>query len=426
MKKINLKGLDLVAYTETLSNGLDVIFVPFEKKSNYYISYATRFGSEITSFTPAGEKKSIKVPDGIAHFLEHKMFEQESGEDPFAYFSKSGTGANASTSYDNTQYICYGTKNFIDNLCYLIQYVNAPYYTDENVEKEKGIIAEELKMYADLPDVQLETKLRENVYHVHPRRVDIGGTVDEIYKITKEDLYLCYNNFYSPNNMFILVVGKFPMEEAMSVIHQELDTRENLEKAEIATIKEKKSVRKKEDSFVGNIQVPKIAVGLKVPIADLGEYEDLELDLYLTMFTTMLFGSSSLFRERARNEKLLNNFYSDWDNTEQYKTYMILSSTNHPESLVQEIKKELSNHELDEAMFERMKKVWIANEVKMADYIDSTVNNVFDDMIRYHKVIPNKVDMIRKMNMKTLEKIVSKIDFDNLSVVIMNAQEEVL
>lgn len=426
MKKINLKGLDLVAYTETLSNGLDVIFVPFEKKSNYYISYATRFGSEITSFTPAGEKKSIKVPDGIAHFLEHKMFEQESGEDPFAYFSKSGTGANASTSYDNTQYICYGTKNFIDNLRYLIQYVNAPYYTDENVEKEKGIIAEELKMYADLPDVQLETKLRENVYHVHPRRVDIGGTVDEIYKITKEDLYLCYNNFYSPNNMFILVVGKFPMEEAMSVIHQELDTRENLEKAAIATIKEKKSVRKKEDSFVGNIQVPKIAVGLKVPIADLGEYEDLELDLYLTMFTTMLFGSSSLFRERARNEKLLNNFYSDWDNTEQYKTYMILSSTNHPESLVQEIKKELSNHELDEAMFERMKKVWIANEVKMADYIDSTVNNVFDDMIRYHKVIPNKVDMIRKMNMKTLEKIVSKIDFDNLSVVIMNAQEEVL
>ena len=426
MKKINLKGLDLVAYTETLSNGLDVIFVPFEKKSNYYISYATRFGSEITSFTPAGEKKSIKVPDGIAHFLEHKMFEQESGEDPFAYFSKSGTGANASTSYDNTQYICYGTKNFIDNLRYLIQYVNAPYYTDENVEKEKGIIAEELKMYADLPDVQLETKLRENVYHVHPRRVDIGGTVDEIYKITKEDLYLCYNNFYSPNNMFILVVGKFPMEEAMSVIHQELDTRENLEKAEIATIKEKKSVRKKEDSFVGNIQVPKIAVGLKVPIADLGEYEDLELDLYLTMFTTMLFGSSSLFRERARNEKLLNNFYSDWDNTEQYKTYMILSSTNHPESLVQEIKKELSNHELDEAMFDRMKKVWIANEVKMADYIDSTVNNIYDDMIRYHKVIPNKVDMIRKMNMKTLEKIVSKIDFDNLSVVIMNAQEEVL
>src|SRR5699024_2200510 len=182
-------------------------------------SYATRFGSEITNFIPDGEKKACKVTDGIAHFLEHKMFEQETGEDPFTYFSQSGTGANASTSYNSTQYICYGTKNFLDNLRYLIRFVNAPYYTDSNVEKEKGIIAEELKMYADLPDVQLESRLRQNVYHVHPRRVDIGGTVDEINKITKEDLYLCYRNFYSPNNMFLLVVGNFSVDDAIKVVH---------------------------------------------------------------------------------------------------------------------------------------------------------------------------------------------------------------
>jgi len=426
MKKINLKGLDLVAYTETLSNGLDVIFVPFEKKANYFISYATRFGADVTSFTPGDEKKVCKVPDGIAHFLEHKMFEQESGEDPFAYFSNSGTGSNASTTYNSTQYICYGTKNFLDNLRYLIQFVNAPYYTDQNVEKEKGIIAEELKMYADLPDFQLENRLREAIYHVHPRRIDIGGTVEEINKITKEDLYLCYNNFYSPNNMFLLVVGNFPMEEAMTVIHEELDHRENLKEAKITPIKEKKTVCKKEDKFTGSIQVPKIGVGLKIAISDLGEYDDLELDLYLTMLTTMLFGSSSLFREKVRSEKLLNSFFTDWDNTENYKTFMILASTNEPEKLIDEIKQEFVHHSLDEAMFQRMKKVWIANEVKMADYIDSTVNNIYDDMIRYHKVIPNKVDIIRRMDMKTLEKIVSSIDFHNMSVVTMMPQEEVL
>ena len=426
MKKTNLKNLDLTAYTETLENGLDVIFILFPEKKNYFISYATRFGSTITSFVPGGEKKTKKVPDGIAHFLEHKMFEQESGEDPFTYFSKSGTGANASTSYDNTQYICYGTKNFLDNLRYLIQFVNHPYYTDENVEKEKGIIAEELKMYADLPDMQLETRLRENIYHVHPRRIDIGGTVDEINKITKEDLYLCYNNFYSPNNMFILIVGNFPMDEAMKVIHQEIDNRENLEEVEVSEIKEKASVRKKEDSFVGNIQVPKIGLGLKIDISSLGKMGDLELDLYLMMFSTMLFGSSSLFREEARSEKLFNNFFMDWDNTENYKTFMIMAATNQPSKLISAIKKELSEHNLDEAMFNRMKKVWIANEVKMADYIDSTVNNVFDDMIRYHRVIPNKVDIIRKMDIKTLEKIVSKIDFDNMSVVTMKVAEEIL
>ena len=426
MKKINLKGLDLCCYTETLNNGLDIIFVPFPDKSNYFISYATRFGADVTSFTPSDEKRVHKVPDGIAHFLEHKMFEQESGEDPFAYFSKSGTGANASTSYNSTQYICYGTKNFLDNLRYLLQYVNAPYYTDQNVEKEKGIIAEELKMYADLPDTQLDIRLRENIYHVHPRRIDIGGTVEEIYKITKEDLYLCYNNFYSPNNMFLLVVGNFSMDDAMKVIHEELDTRDNLGEAKIAPIKERKSVCKKEDKFTGNIRVPKIGVGLKIAISDLGEYDDLELDLYLTMLTTMLFGSSSTFRERVRSEKLLNNIFTDWDNTEEYKTFMILASTNEPEKLIAEIKQELTHHELDEAMFHRMKKVWIANEVKMADYIDSTVNNIYDDMIRYHKVIPNKVDIIRKMDMKTLEKIVSSIDFHNMSVVTMMPQKEIL
>ena len=140
----------------------------------------------------------------------------------------------------------------------------------------------------------------------------------------------------------------------------------------------------------------------------------------------MLFGSSSLFRERARNDKLLNNFYCDWDNTEEYKTFLILATTNHPESLIDEIRKEFAKHELDEAMFNRMKKVWIANEVKMADYIDSTVHNVYDDMIRYHRVISNKVDTIRHMDMKTLEKIVSHIDFDNVSVVTMRPQEEIL
>lgn len=424
MKKINLKNLDLTAYTETLKNGLEVIFVPFENKTNYFVSYATRFGSEITEFTPSGSKKTVKVPDGIAHFLEHKMFEQENGEDPFTYFSRSGTGANASTSYNSTQYICYGTKNFLDNLRYLLQYVNQPYYTDENVEKEKGIIAEELKMYADLPDVQLETRLRENIYHVHPRRVDIGGTEEEIYKITKEDLYLCYNNFYSPNHMFLLVVGNFLMDDAMQVIHEELDKKDNVPNAKVSPIKEKNTVRKKHDSFTSSIQVPKIGLGLKIAVSELGEFDDLELDLYLTMFSTMLFGSSSLFRERVRNQKLLNNFFIDWDNIDEYKTLIILASTNEPDQLLQEIRLELSKHELDYDMFHRMKKVWIANEVKMADYIDSTVNNIYDDLIRYHKVIPNKVDVIRKMNIKTLEKIVHLVDFDNIAEVIMLPQDK--
>jgi len=195
MKEIELKGLDVTLYTEKFDNDLDIYLLPLKNKKNYFISYATHFGSDVLSFTD-NEDKTHTPPLGIAHFLEHKMFEQESGEDPFTFFSQSGTDSNASTSYDNTQYICSGTKKFRENLRYLIKFVNSPYYTDENVEKEKGIIAEEIKMYADIPDYKLELKLRECLYKNSPRRIDIAGTVQEINKITKEDLYDCYNSFY--------------------------------------------------------------------------------------------------------------------------------------------------------------------------------------------------------------------------------------
>lgn len=423
MEKVKLEGLDLVAYQETLKNGLEVVFIPYEDKANYYMSYATRFGSETTTFTPAASKDKIKVPDGIAHFLEHKMFEQENGEDPFAYFSKSGTGANASTSFTSTQYICYGTKNFLDNLRYLIQYVNAPYYTEQNVEKEKGIIAEELKMYEDLPDWKLENRLRQNIYHVHPRRVDIGGSVSEINKITKEDLYLCYHNFYSPNNMFLLIVGNIPMDEALTVIHEELDKRENLPKVKIPKIKEAKAVVRKEDSFTASIKVPKIGMGLKIAVKELGNYGKLELDLYLSMLTTMLFGSSSEFRERVRSKKLLNSLYTEWESTDDYRTYLLLASTDDADALIQEVKEEFKKLELSEDVLTRMKKVWIANEVKMADYIESTMSNVYDDMIRYCDIIPNKIEMIRNLKLEELKKIVAHIDFDNMAVVKMLPQE---
>lgn len=223
MKKNKLTGLDLDYFYEKLKNGLEVIYIPYKDKKNYFISYATKFGSETTKFIPINSKKEVKVPDGIAHFLEHKMFEMEDGINPFTYFSESGTGSNASTSFRSTQYICYGTKKFNENLKYLIKFVNSPYYTDENVAKEKGIIIEELKMYDDIPDFKLDNILRENLFHVHPRRIDIGGTIEEVNKITKEDLYLCYENFYQPNNMFILIAGNFDIENASKIIHKELD-----------------------------------------------------------------------------------------------------------------------------------------------------------------------------------------------------------
>ena len=416
MKKISLEHLDRDCFIETLDNGLEVFMIPLLDKKNYFISYATRFGSDVIEFS--NNKDTYKPPLGIAHFLEHKMFEQESGEDPFTYFANSGTDSNASTSFDNTQYICFGNKNFNANLEYLLSFVNSPYYTDENVNKEKGIIAEEIKMYNDMPDFKLEMKLRESLYHNHPRRIDIAGTVEEINKITKEDLYACYNNFYVPNNMFILIVGNFSKEEAIRIIKEQLENKERKELPKIVEINEPISVKEKEITIKSSVEIPKIAVGLKISKKKF-KNSDMELDLYLNMLTTILFGSSSIFREKVRQDKLLSTIYMEWEAISNFKTFYLMASTLEPDKLISEIKRVLKDLTIDEESFERIKKVWIANEVKIYDNVDLVVNNTYDDILRYQEVVSNRIDIIKKMKFKKLQEITSKINTNNISIVKM-------
>ena len=172
MKEIKLKGLDQSVFYEELSNGLKVILLPFENKTNYYINYTTKYGSINLDFIPNGSKKMYSSPKGIAHFLEHKLFEQEDGESPFEFYSKSGTASNEGTSYKRTSYYLLGVNKLEENLDYLISCVNKPYFTDSNVEKEKGIIIQELNMYMDNPDSVLTNEVPKATYKNHPIRYD--------------------------------------------------------------------------------------------------------------------------------------------------------------------------------------------------------------------------------------------------------------
>ena len=415
MKTIELVGLEKTLYHETLKNGLEIYLLPYEDKTNYYISYATRYGSDVLSFKDSEE---YTPPLGVAHYLEHKLFEEPSGEDPFTFFANSGSDGNASTSYDNTQYICMGSKNFKENLEYLLRFVNNPYFTDENVEKEKGIIAEEIKMYNDQPDYKLEMKLRENLYHISPRRYDIAGSIDEIKRITKEDLYKCYEAFYKPNNMFVLITGKFDPEEALKVIKEQLDHKIEDELPTIIKVKEPKSVVKEEETIKETIEIPKIGYGIKVPKSTI-PLEEVERNLYLNMFSTILFGASSEFRERVRESKVLNDLYIDWEEEENYYTFYLLASTTSPEELLEEIKYEFSHISITENSLERIKKVWIANEIKMIDSPEKAQSYLFDDLITYKKPIPNRMEIIKKMDIKTLEKLVKEIDLSHRSILKM-------
>lgn len=420
MKKINLKNIDMTLYTEVLSNGLEIYMLPYKNKKNYYVTFATRYGSDVLEFTDIN-RKSYRPPLGIAHFLEHKMFEEESGEDPFTFYAKSGTDCNAATSFDSTQYMFWGNKNFNKNLEYLLRFVTHPYFTDQNVKKEKGIIAEEIKMYRDYPDYKLELKLRENLYKNHPRRLDIAGTVSEINKITKDDLYTCYNSFYVPSNMFILMTGNFDPLIALEVIRNELDSNKKGKITKIKKITEPIKVNKEKDVIKGNIEIPKIAIGLKISTKDMG-LDDLELSLYLNMLTTIMFGDSSVFKEKVREKKILNGLSVGWENLEDISTFYIQASSIKPDELIDEILNEFNNITVDESSFNRIKKVWISREIRNVDDIEEMADSLYYDILKYRKVIPNKIDIIKNMKFKVLKDIVKKINFKNYSIVKMNKE----
>ena len=186
MKKCVFKGLDQNIFCEKLPNGLYVILVPFKNKRNYYVNYTTKYGSVDLDFICNNEKYSS--PIGIAHFLEHKVFEQENGVDPFTFFSKTGTGCNAGTSYRKTSYFIYGINDLEKNLDYLISFVNSPYFTDENVEKEKGIIIEEIKMYEDLPDATCEILMDSTFFNGSTFAHDILGSEQSVLNITRSQI----------------------------------------------------------------------------------------------------------------------------------------------------------------------------------------------------------------------------------------------
>src|SRR6478672_4091372 len=188
MEKINFDQIQEELYHEKLPNGLNVYILPKKCFNKTFATFTTKYGSVDNTFVPLGKEEYLKVPDGIAHFLEHKLFEKEDG-DVFQQFSKQGASANAFTTFTRTAYLFSSTSNVEQNLETLIDFVQEPYFTEKTVEKEKGIIGQEINMYDDNPDWRLFFGLIENLYQEHPVRIDIAGTVESIAPITKDHLY---------------------------------------------------------------------------------------------------------------------------------------------------------------------------------------------------------------------------------------------
>ena len=353
--------------------------------------------------------------------LEHKMFEQENGENPFEFFSKSGSYVNASTSYENTRYICSGTTNFEENLRYLINFVNTPYFTDSNVEKEKGIIIEELNMYKDDPESVLDDLSRKSIFNKDNHRIDIGGEVEDVVSIKKEDLYLCYENFYSPKNMFVLIVGNIDVSKTLDILKDTFKNRENKYKElpKIKEVDEKYEVFKKREVKHFNVEVPKVVYSLKLRIKDFDIEDKFILDCHLNIILKSLFGSTSLFNEKALEDELFSQNYYGFDHVGEYIIIDLVFQSKKINELLKYVEETLKTRKniLSESEFDRAIKVSISNRIRSSCYIDSISSNIYSDLINYDGIINNKVDVLRKLKYQDMIKVSNSIDIDNNSIV---------
>lgn len=390
MEKIVNDILKEEVYYEKLQNGLDVYFMPKRGFMKKYAILATNYGSNDLEFVPIGEDKKIRVNEGIAHFLEHKMFEQPDGGDAFDKFSKLGVNANAFTNFTMTAYLFSATENFYESLEHLIDYVQTPYFTDENVEKEKGIIAQEIKMYNDDPDWNVYFNCLKAMYVNYPARIDIAGTVDSIYKITKEELYKCYNTFYNPGNMALFVVGDLDVEKVIDVTKKSNNYKvDKLSKSiERFYPEEPEGVKEKDVIEKFPISMPMFNIGFKDSNVGLKGKELLRKEIVTDILVGMLFKKGSNLYEDLYMQGLINeNFGAGFSSQVDYAFSIIAGDSKEPKKVkeiildyIEKSKKEgLSKEE-----FERTKKKKIGSFIKCFDSINfignSFISYVFKDI----------------------------------------------
>ncbi|MGG4110815.1 pitrilysin family protein [Bacillus subtilis] len=318
IKPIEYEQLQETLYHEKMSNGLDVYVLPKKGFNKTYAVFTTKYGSIDNRFVPLGKNEMVHVPDGIAHFLEHKLFEKADG-DVFQDFSKQGASANAFTSFTRTAYLFSSTSNVERNLETLIDFVQDPYFTEKTVEKEKGIIGQEINMYDDNPDWRLYFGVIENMYKEHPVRIDIAGTVESISHITKDLLYECYETFYHPSNMLLFIVGPVDPEAIISQVRENQGKKPYTDQPEIKReeVKEQEAVFRKEKEINMNVQGPKCLVGLKSKNPFKLGKELLKHELSMNLLLEALFGKSSAQYESLYEKGYIDETFS-FDFTAEY------------------------------------------------------------------------------------------------------------
>ncbi len=360
------------------NTGLKIFVMEKPEYSGAYAIFGTKYGSVDTCFRLMSEEEYTKVPEGIAHFLEHKLFESEE-LDAFERFAQTGANANAYTSFDRTCYLFQCSGNFEKNLEILLDFVKARYFTEETVQKEHGIIGQEIKMYQDSPDWQVLFNLLRGLYNNNPVRIDIAGTVDSIAQINADLLYSCYNTFYNLSNMALAVVGNVKKETVLEIVEKTVKKEEPVEFRQIIP-EEPENVNTDYIEEDMGVDMPKFAIGFKdnldtaVPSAKKALLVNIALDIIVGKV-------SPLYSELIEKGLINSSFGKEYFTGRGFAAPMFIGESAKPEEVksaiinkIEEIKAEGISRE----DFEISLKKLYGSAVLAFNDVDDMANNIID------------------------------------------------
>ena len=384
MKIIENSKVKEKLYVDKLSNGLTVMCIPKSGVQKKFIIWGTHYGSNDNKFIVPGEDKITEVPKGVAHFLEHKMFEQENGKNSLDVLTSLGVSANAYTTNDHTAYLYECTDKFYEALDEFMDYVQHPYFTDENVEKEKGIIGQEIRMYDDYPEWKVYLNALEAMYYTHPVKLDITGTIETISNIDKEILYKCYNTFYNPGNMCMVICGDFKPEEIIKEIKNRLiEKTSNGEIKRIYEAEEEKIVKNRVEENM-DVSMPLFTIGIKDKINT--SKEKVKRHIAIQIILNLLIGESSNLYDRLYKEGLVFSIPSiDYEFSDNYGHVLITGSSNDPDKLLDEVKIEIRKfieNGIEKSDFDRIKKMIYGEYVKEYNDISDIARIFLSDFMK--------------------------------------------
>ena len=413
-------------YVKKLENGLTVMIMPKKNIQKKYMIWATNFGSIDNKFIAPNDKEETNIPDGVAHFLEHKMFEQQNGTNSLDTLTALGVNANAYTTTDHTCYLFECTDNFYPAMDELMDYVQNPYFTDQNVEKEKGIIGQEIQMYDDYPSWAVYMNAMKCMYKNNPIIIDIAGSIESISKIDKEVLYKCYNTFYHPSNMVMCFAGDFEPEALIEEVKKRLKPTEKHGEIKRIYPEEPEQIVKKENTQNMEVSMPIFVIGIKDVINNKNctSSSIVKKHIAIEILLNMLIGKSSkLYKELYEAELITGEPYLDYEFSKQYAHVSITGQSNDPKKVLEKFEaeiKQMKENDIDLAHFQRVKNMIYGNYVKeyddvaeicrmfVGDYMKGI--NSFEYIEEYEQVTPEYTKQVLEEVFKEDKTVLSIVE----------------